>query len=147
VTPTQRAVGTFTVQMTPQGAASQAPAGATPLARLSLDKVFSGAMAGTSHGDMLTAVTPTEGSAGYVAIERFTGTVHGHEGSFVLQHSGTMSRQHGQQLSITIVPDSGSDALQGIEGRFLLKVENGQHHYELEYMLARASHEETSPPT
>jgi predicted flavoprotein YhiN len=132
---TQRAAGTFTVQMTPQGTPSEAPAGATPLARLSLDKIFSGDMAGASHGDMLTAVTPTQGSAGYVAIERFTGTVHGRAGSFVLQHSGTMSRQRGQQLAITIVPDSGSDALQGIEGRFLLKIENGQHHYELEYAL------------
>jgi hypothetical protein len=132
---TERAVGTFTVQMTPQGAPSEAPAGATPLARLSLDKVFSGDMAGTSHGEMLTAVTPTQGSAGYVAIERFTGTVDGRQGSFALQHSGTMSQRGGRQLTITIVPDSGSDALAGIEGRFLLKIENGQHHYELEYAL------------
>jgi Protein of unknown function (DUF3224) len=131
----QRAVGTFDVQMTPQGAPSQTPPGATPLARLSLDKVFSGDMAGTSHGEMLTAVTPTKGSAGYVAIERFTGTVHGHAGHFVLQHSGTMSQAGGQQLAIGIVPDSGTDQLQGIEGRFLLKLENGQHHYELEYTL------------
>jgi predicted flavoprotein YhiN len=131
----QRAVGTFTVQMTPQGTPTDAPPGATPLARLSLDKVFIGDLAGTSQGEMLTSVTTTPGSAGYVAMERFTGTVHGREGSFVLQHSGTMSTRGGQQLSITIVPDSGSDALRGIEGRFLLKIEKGQHHYELAYTL------------
>ena len=92
-------------------------------------------MAGTSQGEMLTAVTPTQGSAGYVALERFTGAVHGRQGSFVLQHSGTMSPRGGQQLAITIVPDSGSGELQGIEGRFLLKIDNGQHEYALEYTL------------
>jgi hypothetical protein len=135
MTPPQRAVGTFTVQMKPQGSPAEVPAGVTPLGRLSLDKVFSGDMAGRGHGEMLSAVTPTAGSAGYVAIERFTGTVHGRQGSFVMQHSGTMSQRGGQQLSITIVPESGSDTLRGIEGRFLLKIENGQHHYELEYEL------------
>jgi Protein of unknown function (DUF3224) len=135
MTPPQRAVGAFTVQMKPQGDTTAVPEGATPLGRMSLDKVFSGDMAGSSAGEMLTAVTPTACSAGYVAIERFTGSVHGREGSFVLQHSGTMSRQHGQQLSITVVPDSGSGELQGMAGRFLLKIENGQHLYELEYTL------------
>jgi predicted flavoprotein YhiN len=130
-----RAVGTFTVQMKPYDAPAEAPAGATPLGRLSLDKVFSGDMAGSSVGEMLTAVTPTAGSAGYVAVERFTGTVHGRDGSFVMQHSGTMSQRNGQQLSIKVVPDSGSDALRGIEGQFLLEIEQGQHRYTLEYTL------------
>ncbi len=134
-TTTQRAVGTFTVQMTPQGESAALPEGVTPLGRMSLDKVFSGDMAGSSAGDMLTAVTPAAGSAGYVAIERFTGTVHGKQGSFVMQHSGTMSQRGGQQLSIEIVPDSGSGALRGVEGQFLLKIEQGRHHYTLEYSL------------
>lgn len=135
MTTTQRAVGTFSVQMKPQGESAAVPEGTTPLGRMSLDKTFSGDMAGSSAGEMLTAVTPTSGSAGYVAIERFTGTVHGKQGSFVMQHSGTMSKSGGQQLAITVVPDSGSGALRGIEGRFLLKIEPGQHHYTLEYRL------------
>lgn len=135
MTTTQRAVGTFSVQMKPQGESAAVPEGTTPLGRMSLDKTFSGDMAGSSAGEMLTAVTPTPGSAGYVAIERFTGTVHGKQGSFVMQHSGTMSKSGGQQLAITVVPDSGSGALRGIEGRFLLKIEQGQHHYTLEYRL------------
>jgi hypothetical protein len=134
VTP-QSAVGTFSVQMKPQGEAAAAPEGTTPLGRMSLDKVFSGDMAGSSVGEMLTAVTPTAGSAGYVAIERFTGSVHGRAGSFVMQHSGTMSKTGGQQLAIKIVPDSGSDELRGIEGQFLLKIDQGQHHYTLQYTL------------
>jgi Protein of unknown function (DUF3224) len=135
MTPPQRAVGSFTVQMKPQGSPAEVPAGGTPIGRLSLEKVFSGDMAGTSQGEMLTAVTPTAGSAGYVAIERFTGTVHGRQGSFVMQHSGTMSPRGGQQLSISVVADSGTDALRGIDGRFLLTIDNGQHHYALEYTL------------
>jgi Protein of unknown function (DUF3224) len=135
MTTPQRAAGSFTVQMKPYEAPAEVPAGATPLARLALDKVFNGDMAGSSAGEMLTAVTPTAGSAAYVAIERFTGTVHGRQGSFVMQHSGTMSQRSGQQLSIKVVPDSGTDALCGIEGQLLLKIEQGQHHYTLEYTL------------
>lgn len=132
---TARAVGTFTVQMKPAGEAPAAATDSTPLGRMTLDKVFSGDIQGSGQGEMLTAMTPTHGSAGYVALERFAGSVHGLEGSFVLQHSGTMSAGGGQQLSITIVPDSGSGALAGIAGRFLLKIEGGVHRYELEYTL------------
>lgn len=128
-----RAVGTFTVEMKPL--ASDAPgAGGTPLGRMSLAKVFVGDMAGTSQGEMLTAVTSVAGSAGYVAIERFTGSVQGRQGSFVLQHSGTMDR-NARQLAIGVVPDSGSGELQGIAGRFLLTIDGGVHRYELDYRL------------
>jgi hypothetical protein len=126
-----RASGTFTVEMKPQ--AGDAPlAGGTPLARMSLAKVFSGDMAGTGLGEMLTAVTPVAGSAGYVAIERFSGSVHGRHGSFVLQHSGLMNR-NARELAIRVVPDSGTDELKGLAGRFLLTIEGGTHHYVLEY--------------
>jgi hypothetical protein len=83
---------------------------------------------------MLTAMTPVKGSAGYVAIEKVTGTLHGRTGSFVFQHTGTMD--HGaQSLSITVVPDSGTGALTGISGTFRLTIVDGQHLYEFEYEL------------
>jgi hypothetical protein len=129
------ASGMFTVQMKPAGEPTAAPSGETPLGRVTLDKVFSGDMVGASQGEMLTAVTPTPGSAGYVAVERFIGAVNGRRGSFVLQHSGTMSKAYGQRLDIAIVPDSGTAELAGIEGRFLLKLQNGEHRYELQYTL------------
>jgi hypothetical protein len=134
---TQIARGTFDVEMTPQDAPAAGPAlaGATPLGRLALRKTFHGEMAGSGAGEMLTAVTPVEGSATYVALERFSGTVHGRDGSFVLQHQGTMSAARGQQLTITVVPDSGSGALAGIEGRFVLTIVARVHHYELHYTL------------
>jgi hypothetical protein len=61
------------------------------LAVLSLDKTWSGELAGTSKGQMLGTQSESEkGSGGYVAIERFTGTVQAKKGSFSLQHHGTM---------------------------------------------------------
>ncbi len=90
--------------------------------------------AATGRGEMLTALTPVRGSAGYVAIERVTGTLHGRAGSFVFQHTGTM-RQGAQRLSISVVPDSGTGALAGLEGDFKLTVVDGRHLYEFEYSL------------
>lgn len=88
----------------------------------------------TGQGEMLTALTPEKGSAGYVAIERVTGTLHGRNGSFVFQHSGTMDRG-AQQLSIGAVPGSGTGALAGIQGSFRLRIVDGQHLYEFDYTL------------
>ena len=83
---------------------------------------------------MLAAYTENPGSAGYVAIERFTGTVHGKSGSFVLQHSGIMNKGEGQ-LTVTIVPDSGTGALTGISGSLEIHIQDGRHSYTLEYEL------------
>ena len=126
------AKGTFTVQMKPQ--AEPAAAGGVSLGRMSLDKTFEGDLVGTGKGEMLTALTAQQGSAGYVAIERVTGRLGGQDGSFVMQHSGTMDRG-AQQLAIVIVPDSGTGGLAGIRGVFRLRIEGGKHVYELEYTL------------
>jgi Protein of unknown function (DUF3224) len=126
------AKGSFTVEMKPQ--AEPSAADGVSLARMSLDKRFEGDLAGSGKGEMLTALTATKGSAGYVAIERVTGTLHGRSGSFALQHSGTMNRG-AQQLSITIVPDSGTGELAGIAGVFKLEIVDGRHLYELAYSL------------
>ena len=128
---TQIAKGTFTVQMKPL---ADSPADGVTLGRLSLDKRFEGDLTATGQGEMLTAMTAVKGSAGYVAIERVTGRLHQRSGSFVFQHTGTMS-QGAQQLSITVVPDSGTGELQGLAGQFRLRIEGGQHFYEFEYSL------------
>ena len=98
-------------------------------------KVFSGDMAGASEAQMIAAVTATPGSAGYVAIEHFTGTVGRRSGSFVLQHSGVMTRGDGR-LEVTIVPDSGTGYLAGISGTLEIHNDEGQHSYVLDYELA-----------
>ena len=129
---TQRATGSFAVTMKPQST-SEAPPGAA-LGRLSLDKTFDGDLVGVGKGEMLTAMTETPGSAGYVAIERVTGALHGRRGSFVFQHSGTMDRGS-KSLSVTVVPDSGTEQLTGIAGRFAIEIADGQHRYEFDYAL------------
>ena len=108
--------------------------GATRLARMSIDKQITGDLVATTQGEMLSAITATQGSAGYVAIERVVGTLQGKAGSFVLQHTGIMDRGS-PQLSVTVVPDSGTDELLGIAGAFKIKLTEGKHLYEFEYAL------------
>ncbi len=95
-------------------------------------KEFSGDMVGASEAQMIAAFTGTPGSAGYVAIEHFTGSVDGKSGSFVLQHSGVMNRGDAQ-LTVTIVPDSGTGELAGISGTLEIDNDEGQHSYVLGY--------------
>ena len=95
-------------------------------------KEFSGDMVGTSEAQMIAAYTGTPGSAGYVAIEHFTGSVGGKSGSFVLQHSGVMNKGDAQ-LTVTIVPDSGAGEMAGISGTLEIDNDEGQHSYVLDY--------------
>jgi hypothetical protein len=129
---TSHASGTFEVKLTPQAAEE----GTDPsLGRMSIDKQFHGDLEGTSKGFMLSsAATIVKGSGGYVAMERVTGTLKGRSGSFVLQHSGTMTRGT-PQLNITVVPDSGTGQLTGISGTFTIKIDAGKHSYDFEYTL------------
>ena len=98
-------------------------------------KEFSGDVVGVSEAQMIAAFTDTPGSAGYVAIEHFTGSVGGRSGSFVLQHSGVMNKGDGQ-LTVTIVPDSGTGELVGISGTLDINNDEGQHSYVLDYTYA-----------
>jgi hypothetical protein len=128
----QRASGPFEVTMQP--AASPDEGSAAALGRMLLDKQYSGDLVGSGKGEMLTAMTSTQGSAAYVAIERVSGTLGGRSGSFVLQHMGTMNRG-ADQLSISIVPDSGTDQLIGIAGTLAIRMVERQHFYDLDYVL------------
>ena len=86
---------------------------------------------------MLAAGTGVEGSAGYVAIERVSGTLRRHRGTFVLQHSGSMTRGV-PQMMITVVPDSGTDELVGLAGTMLITIADGKHSYDFNYSLAKS---------
>jgi hypothetical protein len=129
------ASGEFDVKMTPQ-TSDDKTAGAA-LGRYSLDKKFHGDLEGTSKGEMLAVGTSVEGSAGYVAMEQFTGTLNGRNGTFALQHSGTMTRG-APQLSVTVVPDSGTGQLVGLSGQMAIKIDGGKHSYSFEYSLTEA---------
>ena len=128
----QHAAGAFDVKVTPQKPDTQI-ARAASLSRLTIDKRFHGDLEGISKGEMLATQTDTPGSAGYVALERVTGTLKGRNGSFVLQHSATMHR--GKPVSsITVVPDSGTGELRGLSGKMTITVaSDGGHSYEFDF--------------
>lgn len=132
---TRQAKGPFEVKMSP--VAQDTYDGGTALGRYSLEKQLHGALEASSKGEMLTAGTAVPGSAGYVAIERVEGTLEGRKGTFVLQHLGSMA--HGeQQLTIRVVPDSGTGELAGLAGTMRILVEkDGKHLYELDYTLPK----------
>lgn len=125
--------GTFEVKMQPLDYSGQARDG-VQLGRLSVDKMFHGDLEATSKGEMLSAMTPTKGSAGYVVIEQTSGTLNGKKGSFVLQHFGIMKRGE-PRLILEVVPDSGTDELTGLSGTMEIIVKDGKHFYELDYEL------------
>lgn len=130
---TTHASGTFAVKMTPHPAAAEA--GQAAVEKFSLDKQFHGDLEGTSKGEMLAVSTAVQGSAGYVAMEQVTGTLHGRSGTFALQHTGTMTRG-AATLSVTVVPDSGTGELVGLVGSMTIKIDDGEHLYNFEYTLA-----------
>lgn len=104
------------------------------LNRMSIDKTFHGELNASSIGEMLSAMTPEKGSAGYVAIEQVSGELSGKKGSFVLQHFGTMEKGK-ERLILEVVPDSGTGELKGLKGEMNITIEDGTHFYEFEYEL------------
>jgi hypothetical protein len=130
---TIRANGTFEVKLNPQPSDAGAPA----IGRMSIGKQFHGDLEAASCGQMLTAVTGVKGSAGYVAIEQVTGSLHGRSGAFVLQHSGAMTRGAPQQI-VSVVPDSGTGELAGLAGTMTIAIAEGEHSYDFEYTLPDA---------
>ena len=127
----KHASGTFEVKIAPL---AEDKGEGSSLGRMSIDKLFHGDLEATSKGEMLTAMTDVKGSAGYVAIERVSGALQGRTGNFVLLHRGIMTGG-GQELSLTVVPDSGSGELVGLGGKMDIKIVDGKHSYEFEYTL------------
>jgi hypothetical protein len=124
--------GTFAVSLQPlqfEGADDR-----SGLSRMTISKELQGDLIATTCGQMLSATTPVQGSAGYVALERVEGSLKGKKGSFVLQHTAIMDRGD-PSLSVLVVPDSGTGELTGLAGRFDIRVEAGVHSYEFEYSL------------
>jgi len=133
------ASGPFEVKMTPQ--TLEEPVADSGIGRMMLDKQYHGDIEATGKGQMLAFGSPQKGSAGYVAMERVAGTLGGRSGSFALQHSGTLNRG-AQQLSITVVPDSGTGQLTGLAGTMKIIIEGGKHSYAFDYTLPEAARPE-----
>ena len=123
------AKGTFEVKLSPLTADSD-PA----LGRMSIDKQIHGDLEATTKGEMMSFMSSVKGSAGYVAMEKVSGTLAGRKGTFVLQHSATMTRGT-PEMSIIVVPDSGTDQLVGLTGKFNIIIADGKHSYDFSYSL------------
>lgn len=132
---TMHAKGPFEVKLAPL---APAHAGDDALGRMSIDKQFRGDLDAKSEGEMLSVMDATKGSGGYVALERVTGSLHGRTGMFVLQHSATMNRGE-PNLSVSVVPDSGTGQLAGLTGSMRIIIEAGKHSYEFDYTLGDAA--------
>ena len=129
---TSHATGPFDVKMIPQD--DKAGDG---LSRILLDKQYHGDLEGTAKGEMLTGGVSANHSGAYVAMEKFTGTLHGRSGSFVLHHTGIMTNGK-PDLTILVAPDSGTGQLEGITGRMTINVAaGGKHSYYFEYTLPK----------
>ena len=126
--------GTFDVKLSPQPSDDKSE---TPLGRMILDKTFHGDLEATSHGEMLTGGTTVKGSGVYVAVERLEGKLRGRSGTFLLYHTGVMT-QGKPELSIKVVPDSGTGELSGISGHLDIQIDQGKHSYDFEYTLPDA---------
>jgi len=125
----QHAHGTFTVEVRPL-----TPAPADGLSRYTINKVIHGELEATTKGEMFGGGDPRQGAAGYVAIEMVTGTLNGKQGNFALEHLATMDAS-GPKMQVIVVPGSGTGELKGITGTFTIRIEDGEHFYELEYSL------------
>lgn len=125
------AEGPFEVKTLPLPADGPEPA----IGRLALDKRFEGPLQAHSKGQMLGFRSATDGSAGYVALEKVDGRLHGRSGTFLLQHSGSMDRGN-MALAIQVVPDSADGDLLGLRGTMQIRIaSDGAHRYEFTYTL------------
>ncbi len=128
-----QATGEFEVNLQPLDAYATGSEGVA-LGRMSIDKTFRGELEARSLGEMLTAMTPVEGAAGYVALEQASGTLHGKRGTFVLQHFGIMNARE-SRLVLEVVPDSGTGELADLTGKMTIHIDNGKHSYTFDYTL------------
>ena len=122
--------GEFDVKIVPMDT------GDDKMGMMALDKHYHGDLDATGKGRMLTGTTDVKGSAAYVAIERVSGKLKGAAGTFLLYHTGVMSKGS-QSLTIRVVPDSGTGDLVEIEGEMHVKIEGGKHFYRFEYRFGK----------
>jgi Protein of unknown function (DUF3224) len=127
------AKGSFEVTLTPLTEGNRKDAWAP--GRMSIDKQFKGDLEATSQGEMAMTGTEVQGSAGYTAIEKISGKLHGRAGTFLLQHFAVMARGVPGEWIIMVIPDSGTGELKGLAGRLTITITGKQHAYALDYTL------------
>src|ERR1700761_3540523 len=129
----KQAKGTFEVKIAP--AEVSAIGKEAGVGRMTINKVFSGDLEGTSKGEMLTGITEITAAMAYGAIERGTGTLDGRAGSLVLMHHATMNKNdpRSSELQVVVVPGSGTEGFIGLSGALKITIDAGKHFYDFEY--------------
>ncbi len=127
-----QAKGEFDVKRTPQDSLDMGDG--FEIGHMRFDKQFHGPLQATGVVHMLAAMSPVEGSGAYVAIERIAGSLDGRTGSFLAQHNGIMDRGT-PSLTLTVVPDTGTDGLTGLSGRIGIDIVDGKHFYTFDYEI------------
>jgi len=133
ITAGTHASGQFDVKLNPLASRDKTPA--AYVERMSIEKQYHGELEATGVGEMLTVGGSVKDSGAYVAVERVSGALRGRRGTFALQHSGTMTRG-ATRLTVTVVPDSGTDELVGLAGTMMIVIADGKHSYEFDYTLS-----------
>lgn len=130
---TGQASGTFEVKMKPLP--NDEKVEGLTVGRLAIEKQFKGDLVGSSKAEMMASGPGADGSGGYVAVERISGALRGRSGEFTVLHLGTMRRGGDFNITITVVPDSGTGQLVGLTGKMAILIEGAKHSYELDYTL------------
>jgi hypothetical protein len=109
------------------------PAEGPRLTRARVTKRYRGGpLEGTSVAELLTAQGP--GGDGYLASERFEGTLDGRAGTFVMQHGGIAVGDERRPFG-SIVPGSGTGELAGLRGTVAFAHDEQGARVELTYEL------------
>ena len=131
------AKGSFDIKMTPAEPTDFEKA--NDITRVTSDKTWHGDFEGVSHGEMITGSTASTGSMAYVAIERMTGKLNGRQGGFTFSHRATMMKGDAPSegdLSVTVVPNSGTGELTGLAGSLMIHIDaQGKHTWTFDYSL------------
>jgi Protein of unknown function (DUF3224) len=131
------AKGSFDVKMAPAEPTDFEKA--NDIARFTGDKTWHGDFEGVSHVEMITGSTASTGSMAYVAIERMTGKLNGRQGSFTFSHRASMMKggaSSAAELSVTVVPNSGTGELTGLTGSLDIQIDaQGKHTWTFDYSL------------
>jgi hypothetical protein len=131
------ATGSFEIKMTPAEPTDFEKA--NDIARFTSEKTWHGDFEGVSHGEMITGSTASTGSMAYVAVERMTGKLNGRQGSFTFSHRASMMKGDAPsagELSVTVVPNSGTGELTGLAGSLMIHIDaQSKHTWTFDYSL------------
>ena len=104
------------------------------LTRASVAKTFTGDIEGEGHVEYIMMYR-ADGTASFVGIERIIGRIGNKSGSFALQRIGAFEDGQAKE-SYTVIPESATGDLRGLEGKGHSSVGHGMEHpFELTYEL------------